>query len=210
MRVCEIAHHPERFEDDSNVQANRDLDGRRSFTVRLDDEGGWRILHLRLWTGRTGLAAMADRFRAAPGFTMWTRAMALVEAGIPTPRPLLAAERRKGTLEWSAFATDQLDATIGLDAVLQQVAGWGEGRQVNFARHLAGCFKKLRANRLAMDEVSGSSFLVRGVPDFEFELLVCEPEKVSVGGEFSVKQIESRILFGLSDKAVKAFFSRLG
>ena len=192
------------------MSAAREVDGRRSFSVRVDDDGGWRILHLRLWQGRGGIGGMADRFRASPGAVMWEKATALVEAGIPTPRPLLFAERRKAGLEWSAFASDQLDATIGLDAVLQQVAGWGDQRQTNFARHLASAIKKLRAKKLGMEDISASSFLVRGVPDFEFEVFVSEPEKATVGGPFDLAKVESRILFGLCDKAVKTFRAGLG
>ena len=188
----------------------REVEGRHSYLVHLDDDGGLRVLHLRVWRGRSGLGGMTDRFRTSPGFAMWAKAMALVDAGIATPRPLAAAERRLGNLEWSCFASEQLDAAIGLEQVLQQVAGWGEARQMKFVRTLAGELRKLKSRKLGMHELSPSSFLVRGVPDFEFDLFVCEPEATTIGGELSTAQMESRILFGLPDKVVKAFFVALG
>lgn len=210
QRVLEISHDPARFSKADGVLPARKIEGRQSYLARLDDDGGWRILHLRVWRGRGGLAGMADRFRMAPGFAMWTKAAALVEAGIATPRPLLAAERRPGALEWSCFASEQLDASVGLEVVLQQVASWSEARQTKFARNLAVEFRKLKNKKLGMEELSPTSFLVRGVPDFEFDLFVSEPEATTVGGELSSAQIESRILFGLPDKVVKAFFGGLG
>lgn len=211
QRVLEIAHEPSRFGEEDGVVPAREVEGRQSYLVRLDDDGGWRVLHLRVWRGgRGGLAGMADRFRASAGLAMWAKAMALVDAGIATPRPLAAAERRPKGLEWSCFASEQLDAAIGLEEVLQQVAGWGEARQTKFARSLAGEFRKLRTRKLGMSELSPSSFLVRGVPDFEFDLFVCEPEATTIGGELSAAQMESRVLFGLPDKVVKAFFAGLG
>ena len=209
-RVLELANEPSTFEGHPDLAAGRELDGRSSFLFRVNDDGGWRVVHLRVWRGRGGLAGMADRFRLAPGFSMWAKAKALLDAGIATPRPLLAAERRPGALEWSCFASEQLDAAIGLDLVLQQVASWSEARQTNFARNLAVEFRKLRRQKLRIDELSSASFLVRGVPDFEFELFVCEPEVTAIGGDISSAQIESRILFCLPAKAVKAFFAGLG
>lgn len=209
-RVLELVHDPARFQGHADLSPGREVEGRTSFLFRVDDDGGWRIVHLRAWRGRGGLAGMADRFRVAPGFSMWAKALALLEAGIATPRPLLVAERRPGSLEWSCFASEQLDAAIGLDLVLQQVASWNEARQTNFARNLAVEFRKLKNRKLGLDELDPSSFLVRGLPDFEFELFVCEPERTTIGGEIPAAHIESRILFGLPEKAVKAFFHGLG
>jgi len=209
-RVLQLAHDPAKFEGQPDLAAGRDLAGRSSYLFRVNDDGGWRVVHLRLWRGRGGLAGMTDRFRTSPGFSMWAKATALVDAGIATPRPLIVAERKPGALEWSCFASEQLDAAIGLDLVLQQVASWNEARQTNFARNLAVEFRKLRQKKLGLDDLEPSSFLVRGVPDFEFELFVCEPERTFVGGEIPIAHIESRILFGLPPKAVKAFFHGLG
>lgn len=209
-RLLELAHDPSKFDGDRDVALGREIDDRSSFLLRLNDDSGWRAAHLRVWRGRGGLGGMADRFRVAPGFSMFAKASALLAAGVATPPPLLAAERRPGALEWSCFASEQLDAAIGLEKVLQQVSGWGEARQTNFARNLSVEFKKLKRQKLGFAELSASSFLVRGVPDFEFELFVCEPEHTKIGGEISSAQIESRILFGLPPKAVKAFFHGLG
>lgn len=209
-RLLALAHDPSQFDGDRDVALGREVDDRSSFILKLDDDDGWAVAHLRVWRGRGGLGGVADRFRVAPGFSMWAKTKALLDASVPTPRPLLAAERRRGGLEWSCFASEQLDAAIGLELVLQQVASWGEARQTNFARNLAVEFKKLKRQKLGIAELSPSSFLVRGVPDFEFELFVCEPELTTIGGDISPAQIESRILFGLPPKAVKAFFSGLG
>lgn len=207
LRVLEVAHEPFRFEGDRDVVPQRTVDGRSSFLLRLDDDGGLRFVHLRVWRGRGGLAGMAERFRTSPGFLAWNSAVALVDAGIATPRPMAVAERKHGALEWSLFASEQVDAAISLEQVMQQVASWGEARQAKFARALGGKFGAFRAKRLAIEDFSASSFLVRGVPDFEFELLVVDPERASLGGQLDPGQIRSRILFGLPDRAVKAFFS---
>ena len=209
-RVLELVHEPAKFQGHADLSPGREVDGRTSFLFRVNDDGGSRIVHLRVWRGRGGIAGMTDRFRLAPGFSMWAKAAALLEAGIATPPPLLVAERRPGSLEWSCFASEQVDAAIGLELVLQQVASWSEARQTNFARNLAVEFKKLKKLKFGLDDLDPSSFLVRGVPDFEFELLVCEPERSTIGGEIPAAHIESRILFGLPEKAVKAFFHGLG
>ena len=133
----------------------------------MDDEDGFKIAHVRVWRGRGGLGGMTDRFRVSPGFSMWAKANALVEAGIATPPPFLVAERRRGSVEWSCFASEQIDAAIGLDQVLQQAAAWSEARQTNFARNLAFEFKKFRHQKLGVAELSPSTFLVRGVPERE-------------------------------------------
>jgi hypothetical protein len=206
-RILEIAHEPFRFEGDRDVVPQRTVDGRSSFLVKLDDEGGMRFIHLRVWRAKSGLGGLASRFRTSPGFHTWERALALVEAGVPTPRPMVVAER-KG--EWSCYASEQLDATINLEQVMQQVASWGEQRQVKFARHLGEHFRKLREKKLALAELSPSCFLVRGVPDFDFELYVAEPETATVGGGMDRSQIESRVLFGLPERVVKAFFASMG
>ncbi len=206
-RVLEIAHEPFRFDGDRDVLPQRTVDGRSSFLVKLDDEGGLRFIHLRVWRGKGGLA---ERFRTSPGFHTWDRALALVDAGVPTPRPMAVAERKPGALEWSCFASEQLDATINLEQVMQQVASWGEQRQMKFARSLGVHFRALRSKRLALAELSPSCFLVKGVPDFDFELLVAEPETATIGGGIDPAQLESRVLFGLPERVVKAFFASLG
>ena len=206
-RVLTIANEPWRLEGDPSVVPAGTKGGHDSFTVKVDDDGGWRLVHLRVWRGRGGLGAIAARLRASPGLATWAAAAKLAEAQIPIPRPLLAAERRS---EWSCYACEHLDATVSLEDVLQQAASWSEVRQTKFVRNLAAALRPLKSRRLGFADLSPSALLVRGVPDFEFELLVRDVLGARLGSDLPRAQIESRVLFGFPSKVVQAFFQAYG
>lgn len=208
LHLVEVAHDPARFAGDRTIVAQepQDAAGRATLVVRVDDDGGLRLLRMAVWRGARGaLSGLTDRLRTSPGIARWDTAQRLLDAGISTPRPLLAAERRDGAIAWSCFANEFVDAAVTLENILQWLPTWTEPRQIRFLRSLGRELAKMRT--LSVKDLSASMFLVRGIPDFEFVVYLTELDGSGPGGKLSDAQLESRILFGLSPKAVSAFFA---
>jgi hypothetical protein len=164
---------------------------------------------------RQPVGGLEQAFKVSSGLQTWAVALAAEQAGVPTPAPVAAGEKRGlgRRLIWSFYACEWVAAPRLLE-VLRDVREWPEReRQEAFARRLGTAFRALASRGFIQPDLKPPNFLVRGDVAGAFSLVAIDLRacRITTPAEAlawpkTPRKLRTRVLTGLPESAVEAFF----
>lgn len=211
-RLVEIIGEPSRFPD--VAKPFRATGRKQIWSVTLEGQE----LFVKLWLPRKGLRGLKEMLRKSPGLDVWETASAIVAAGVDTPKPIAAGEKRKGPrlLTWSFYACERITDAVPLAEPAQAALAWPAPKQQAFARALGVAFSRLLGKGFHQPDFKPTNFLVRGNLDgalvgelalIAIDLRRCkivDPKKARTDAK-TLEQIRTRVLAGWPDPLKKTF-----
>lgn len=190
--------------------------GRKTAAIaEVRASGDVRRVFAKVYRPRPGWRGLKEAMRRpSPGVALWHIGNRVRAAGIATPEPLHAGERRVGPfLDLSFFACEALDTAQPLERVVE---GLGAAQRRGFAERLAERLAAASARGFAQSDLKPSNLFIEGEPE-TFEVVFVDLRRAAVGGvrarvygRKTRRNLEERILrpLGFSDADVGAFFTR--
>lgn len=211
-RLVDIVHEPSSFPEDA--KPFRATGRKQIWWVTVEG----RELFVKLWLPREGLGALKEVLRESAGLDVWRTAREVTAAGVDTPRPIAAGEKRKVArlLDWSFYACERVTDAVPLAGPAAEAPAWPAPKAQSFARALGVAFARLLGTGFHQPDFKPTNFLVRGRLDGalvgELSLVaidlrrcrIVEPKR-AMSDPKTLAQLRTRVLAGWPDPLRKSF-----
>lgn len=132
--------------------------------VACSPDGSRRYIYKQI-RGRTLKDAVASLFRAPPALRSWRAGHALLDRGLPTPRPLVVLHRRCAACSSDGFIlTERIDDALDLKEFLARLASRPveerRRRQMQLIDRLAGIIRDMHRWRVSHRDLKAANILV--------------------------------------------------